>query len=414
MTTLITGPRMRAILSTGTAPMIGHLSAYSNGLSGLIPSLFEGLDVVSRELVGMVPSVERSATAERAAVGQTTTYHVAPAATAFDITPSNIIPDPADKTIGTGTLTITKSRGSEFGFVGEEQRGLNANGAGYTNIQADLFAQALRVLTNEMEADGCAAAIADVSRATGTAGTTPFASGVGDSAQLRKILDDNGAPASNRSVVINTTTGAALRTNTQLTKANEAGTLMTLRQGELVDLHNLSYKESAQMNASHTKGTAASATTDATGYAVGATTITLASAGTGTIVADDVITFAGDPNKYLVVTGDADVSNGGTVVIAAPGLMQAIPASATAITVGDSYDVAGIGFSRDAIVLATRAPALPTEGDAAMDRFMLTDPRSGMSFEVSVYPMYRKVRYEVAAAWGWKVVKVAHTALLLG
>lgn len=37
--------------------------------------------------------------------------------------------------------------------------------------------------------------------------------------------------------------------------------------------------------------------------------------------------------KYLVLSGDADVSNGGTITIAATGLQKAIPASATAITV---------------------------------------------------------------------------------
>ena len=67
-----------------------------------------------------------------------------------------------------------------------------------------------------------------------------------------------------------------------------------------------------------TSGTASGATTNNAGYAVGATTITLASAGTGTILAGDVITFAGDTNQYNVVSGDADVSNGGTITLAAP------------------------------------------------------------------------------------------------
>jgi len=84
---------------------------------------------------------------------------------------------------------------------------------------------------------------------------------------------------------------------------------------------------------SETKGTASGATTDATGYSIGTTTITLASAGTGTIIAGDRVTFAGDTVKYVVTSGDADVSNGGTITIASPGLLTAIPASATAITV---------------------------------------------------------------------------------
>lgn len=74
------------------------------------------------------------------------------------------------------------------------------------------------------------------------------------------------------------------------------------------------------------------ASTNSAGYAIGATTITLASSGTGLIAAGEYVQFAGDGNSYLVATGDADVSNGGSIVIAAPGLLQAIPASNTAIT----------------------------------------------------------------------------------
>jgi hypothetical protein len=308
-------------------------------------------------------------------------------------------------------MAITKSRGSSFGFTGEEQRGLNS-GPGYLSVQADMIAQALRVLTNEIESDLAVAATAAASRAYGTAGATPFASGLGDTAQIRKILDDNGAPATGRSLVMNTSAGAAVRTLTQLTKANEAGTTMTLRQGELMDVHGISLKESGQA-VLHTAGTGASATTDNAGYAKGATVITLASAGTGTILTGDVVLLAGDTNKYLVVSGDTDVSGGGTITLAAPGLRQALPALAVAITVADDYS-ANVAFSQDALHLVTRQPALPQEGDAALGRMAITDPRSGLVFEVAMYPGYRKIKAEVSIAWGVKATKPEHTALLLG
>lgn len=73
-------------------------------------------------------------------------------------------------------------------------------------------------------------------------------------------------------------------------------------------------------------------TTDATGYAAGAKTITLASAGTGAFYAGDVVTFAGQSNEYTLLSGDSDVSNGGTITLAGYGLFVAIAASATAIT----------------------------------------------------------------------------------
>jgi hypothetical protein len=409
------------ILPTQTAlftPYIGHLSAYAsaNTLTNLIGDLYAAIDVVSRELVGMIPSVTRNVSAERAAVGQPIIWHVAPKMGTFNVTPAMAVPEPADVTVGNDQMTISKSKGVEFGWTGEEQRGLNS-GAGYLSVQADLFAQGLRTLVNEMEADLFAEAVSAASAATGTAGTTPFATTVGDSAQVRKLLDDAGADPSMRSLVGDTSMGAALRTLGNLTKANEAGTVMTLRDGELLNLNGLSIKESGQAARINSFGTAASATTNTAGYAKGATTITLASAGTGTIIAGDFISFAGDSRKYRVVTGDADVSGGGTVVIAAPGLMQAIPAVATAITVARPVSggaAVNVAFPASAMQFAARAPALPQEGDLALDRMLLTDPRSGMTFEVALYPGYRKIRAEVVAAWGYKAAKKESIVALLG
>ena len=383
----------------------------STTLTNLIPDLYEALDVVSRELVGLVPAVMRDPLAERAAVNQTIRSFVAPAASAGDITPGVTPPDDGNQTIGNITLAITKSRRVPFRWTGEQEKSVAA-GHGARAIQQAQLQQAFRVLANEIETD-LAALYIYASRQYGVGGTVPFgtAGDYTDASFARKILVDNGAPETDVHLVVNTGAGANLR-GKQGGKANEAGTDSILRQGVLLDIHGFAVRESAQIK-SHTKGTGASATTNAAGYAVGAITITLASAGTGTIVAGDSITFAGDLNKYLVVTGDADVSGGGTVVLAAPGLRQAIAASATAITV-EASGPRSMAFHRSAIVLATRLPALPEGGDLARDRTVITDPRSGLAFEVAMYPQYRQMQYEVSAAWGVKAVKTEHIALLAG
>lgn len=383
----------------------------ANTITGLIPTMYNALNVISREITGLIPAVTSDMTYERAAVGQTVRSPVAPASTASDITPAVTPPNDGDQTIGYTDMTITKARRVPIRWNGEERLGLDNNGAQYNVIFRDQMAQAMRTLTNEVEADLAALHIY-ASRAYGTSGTTPFGSSLGDTANIRKLLVDNGAPTSDLNLIMNTSAGANLRTLTQLTKVNEAGDSSMLRQGVLLDIHGMALRESAQIVTS-TAGTGASATTDTAGYAIGATVITLASAGTGTIVAGDVITFAGDTNKYVVASGDADVSNGGTITLAAPGLRKALAASAIAITV-NAAAARNMAFSRSAIALATRAPALPSEGDSAADRFMLTDPNSGLSFEVSMYKQYRQVQYEVALAWGVKAVKPEHMGILLG
>jgi hypothetical protein len=403
---------MRKFLTSSAlaAPFILS-GAYANTLTRLIPDLYAGLDVVSREMIGFIPAVYRNASAEKAAVGQSVVYWVTEESTLQDTTPAMAVPEPTDKAPGNDAIIITKSKNTSFGWVGEEQRGLNT-GPGYISIQADYFAQGLRKLANAIEIDLGVEAAANGSRAWGTAGTTPFATNTGETAQVRKILDDNGAPLSERSLIIDSTAGASLRTLANLTKVNEAGTNMTLRDGELLNLNGFSIKESAGVQ-TPASGTGASATTNTAGYAIGATTITIASAGTGTILAGDVITFAGDTNKYVVKTGDTDVSNGGTIVLQAPGLRKALAASAVAITVV-AISTRNVGFSRNALHLVARAPALPAEGDIAIDRTWITDPRSGLVFEVALYAGYRKIRAEVAIAWGVKAVKKEHIAILLG
>lgn len=386
-------------------------------ITNLIPTIYEALDVVSRELVGMVPSVALSASSQRAAKDQTITSFVAPAAAAGDITPAVAPPNDGDQTIGNVQMSISKARRVPVRWNGEQSLSLNApGGPGRNNIQRDQFAQAFRTLANEIEADLAALHIY-ASRAAGTGGTTPFAfsatrSGFEDVADARKVLVDNGAPQSDINLVLGTTAGAKLRSIGQLNNAQASADQSFLRQGILMPIHGVDMRESGQIN-SFTKGTGANATTDATGYAIGATTITLASAGTGEIKAGDVITFAGDANKYLVVTGDANVAGGGTLVLAAPGLRQAIAASATNITVEGS-SVRNMIFHRNAIVLATRLPARPEEGDLAEDVMTFTDPRSGLSFEVALYKQYRQAQYEISIAWGVKAVKTEHIGILLG
>jgi hypothetical protein len=382
----------------------------ANTLTNLIPDIYNALDVVSREMVGLIPAVTSDMQYARAAVGQTVRSPVAPASSAGDITPAVTPPNDGDQNIGNVSMTISKARRVPVRWSGEEEVGLS-HGANRSRIMVDQFTQAMRTLTNEIEADLAALHI-NASRAYGTAGTTPFgtAGDFSDASNVLKILKDNGAPIGDAQLVIDTTAGAKMLG--LQSRYDVAGETTMQNQGILITKAGLMIRESAAINTS-VAGTAASATTNTAGYAIGATVITLASAGTGTIVAGDVVTFAGDTNKYVVASGDADVSNAGTITLADGGLRKALAASAVAITVVAAA-TRNMAFSRSAIALATRAPALPSEGDMASDRQIVTDPRSGLSFEVSMYKQYRQVQYEIAVAWGVKAVKPRHIALLLG
>lgn len=385
----------------------------ANTLTNLIPDLYEALDVVSRELVGFVPSVSLDPGFERAAVNQTVRAFVTPASTATDITPGVHPPDDGDQTIGNVPITITKARRVPIRWNGEQTLGANS-GPGMQKIKIDQMAQAMRTLTNEIEADVAALHIA-TSRAYGTATTAPFASDLSDPAQVLKILKDNGAPQSDLQMVINTTAGAKLRTLATLNKANEMGTASLREQGVLLDIHGFKIRESAQVKRP-AAGTMASATTSAAALTVGQTVLPLATAGTGVVAAGDIITLANDTNKYVVASvsfAGANPASGDSITIAAPGLLVAQTSAARAITVV-AVSSRNMAFARSALVLATRMPALPDGGDLAIDRTMITDPVSGISFEVAMYAQYRQMQYEISVCWGAKNVKPQHSVILLG
>ena len=381
----------------------------ANTITNLIPDAYAALEVVSRELVGFIPSVARDATADEIAVGQTLRVPVSPAnAAGGDVTAAMAFPSAANQTIANKTLTISKSRFFPFSWNGEEEKGVN-KGPGFLTLKQDQIAQAFRAAINEMETDIATAAYKGASRAYGTAGTTPFASSLIDPANLKKILDDNGAPA-DRSLVIDTTAGAKMRGLTQLTNVNQSGDVSMLRQGTLLDLSGFMVRESAKIQ-SVIKGTGAAYAVDlVAGYPVGSTTIHV-DTGTGTILAGDCVTFAGDTNIYVVATGFAGDGDG-DIVLAEPGLRKAL-ANDVAMTIGGNF-TANVGFSRNSILLATRLPAVPSDGDLASDRAVITDERTGISFELAVYPGYRMNVYHVSVAWGVSVIKPEHAAILLG
>jgi hypothetical protein len=387
-------------------------------LTDLYPDIYAAMDTVARERVGFIPAVARDSTAARAAIGEVVRSPVVGTMAAEDLSSANVAATPPTQTINNVSMEITKSRSVPFGINGEETKGLqNAGTLGSINQQR--IEQALRTLTNEIEADLSAQHIY-ASRAYGTATGTPFntANDLTDFSNSLRILEENGVPSTDLHMVLGSAAVNRLRgKQSSLFSLNTGGSIADelLRRGSITaapvmgfDLH-----QSAAVKTLVTAGTGASATTGTAGYAIGTTTIALAVAGTGTIIAGDIITFANDTNQYLVVTGDTNVADGGSIVIAAPGLLKALPASAVAITV-IAATTRNMAFHRSAIQLATRAPAMPEGGDDADDMMLVTDPVSGITYEFIVYRQKRQIRYEVNLAWGVKTIKPEFISLLIG
>jgi hypothetical protein len=381
----------------------------ANTLTGIIPTLYEALNVVSREMAGFIPAVRRDSNAERAAVGQTVRVPLGEAGALEDVTPGQLPANTGGTTVGYADIVISKSKAAPILWSGEEVRGVGSTGT-FNQVLVDQFADGMRKLVNAIEVDLGVEAAAKASRAYGTAGTAPFgtAGDLTDFAGIRKILEDNGAPQSDLQLVLGSAAIGNLRgKQSVLFKVNEAGSSDMLRNGMTDRVQGFALRNSAGVGL-HTAGTGAGYLVNDASLGAGETVVA-ADTGAGTVLAGDVVTFAADAaNKYVV----GSALSGGSFSLNKPGTRVAI-ADNNAITVGGAY-TANAAFARSAIVLAARAPALPEGGDSADDRTSITDPITGLTFEVSLYRMYRQVKYEIAMAWGVAGIKSEHISLLLG
>ena len=379
----------------------------ANTLNDLMPTLYAALDIVSREMVGFIPAVAVNAAPTGAAKDEKITIPVTPTTETHDITPGSTPADNGDQDIANVSMTITKAKYAPVRWNGEEQLGVNNSGT-YNGILAGQFAQAMWALANEVDAD-LAGLYVGASRAYGTPGTTPFESSIKDVAQMRKILADNGAPMTDLQLVIDTAAGANLRSLGQLTKANEANTDDTLRRGVLLNISGFNIRESGQI-VTHAAGqiSGSGAVNNGSGYKKGDTTIAVDGASSIALKAGDIVTFSGDAAHYVV----AQEASATPITLAAPGLMGVVADDATVTALG-SY-TASLAFDRNALQLIARVPAMPQGGDSADDVTVVTDPVSGLSFQVAIYREYRRVRYEVGLAWGVKLIKPEHVAILMG
>lgn len=373
----------------------------ANTLTGLTQVIYQGLNIVSREQTGYIMAASRDAKAEEVALNQIIRVPVAPKATTVNVSPSMTIPEGTDQTVDSIDMAITKSKAVQIPWTGEEVAATSSYGV----ILRDQFAQAFRQLASEVETDLALAAYKGSSLAVGSAGSTPFATAndLDDSAAMLQVLDDNGAPVSDRHFVPSSAAMRNLRgKQSELFKANEAGTDELLREGIITRVQGLNYHQTS-FAPTHVKGTGASYQV-AGGAVVGAKSVAL-DTGTGTILPGDVITINGV--KYVVNTG---VTASGQSVVLNKGLVAAA-ADNDAVAVGNNY-VPSIALHKNALQLLARMPKMGA--DAAVDVMPVFDPKTGLTFRVAMYRGYGKTMIDISLAWGVKVINSNHIVTLLG
>ncbi len=385
-------------------------------ISSLTELLYKAKNKVARELTGGIAAIMVNSSDVGVSInGTVTSIKTADPTLNTSYTPSMTIPSGDDQTISTETMQLSQVANVRIPLQGETILQL-INTVGFDAAYQQLIEQGLRKMTNAIESHVCSVAYKGASRATGTAGTTPFGSTLNIIADVRQILVDNGMTEPEKdgltSLVMNTNAGANFRKLTNIYKVNEAGDSATLREGTLGRIFGITLGESAGI-ASHTKGAGTGYDIGASGEAIGQTTLTLEGGTVNTtgIKAGDVIAFDTDTaNKYVVRTGST--ATAGDIVINDPGLRVA-GVDASELTIGNSY-TANFACHKSAIELAIRPPAMPPGGDAATARVTLFDKKSGLTFTAALYLGYGMNMVDITCFYQAKVWKPDFVATMLG
>lgn len=385
----------------------------ANTITSLLRDAYSAVETVSRENLGIISAVTRNVAAESAAKGTTVRNPVAPKNAYYAITPSMTPLAAADMTYTNRTVSLDNLEGYKFSFATEEEMGLKASGPFQTLWQQNI-AQGYRTLTTRVSA-ALTALYYNSSRAFGTAGTTPFATDLSALSAMKVILDKNGAPAGDRSVILDYKAAYNLGKLTQLTNVNQAGNGSMLNDGTIQNLFGFNMRLDDNVKA-HTAGTQTGEDINGASGTVGSVAIVYHGGDSGTSLQGDLIGFVGDTSdpaagisKYVQNATIAHDEASGTIALNSPGLIAAA-ADTCEITRYASYR-ANLALSRDALVLAARAPI---GGDSAVDESFITDSVTGLTFRLAKYAGHHIVNYEMSVLYGVGLGNPEHMAILVG
>lgn len=243
---------------------------------------------------------------------------------------------------------------------------------------------------------------------SGTAGTTPFATDTSDATNIRAILNKQLAPLDDRRFVVDPDAEAKALNLRAFQDASFSNSALGLLEGQINRKMGFDWFMDQNMP-THTAGTGTGyLINNGPGYAIGVKTVTV-NTGTGTLLAGDIITFAGHTQTYVVVSS----VGGGTVtsITFEPGLVVAV-ANSVAITKKASH-VVNLAFHRDAIAFASRPILGAAEGLGSIMQSAV-DPVSGLTLRLEVSREYKRTRWAYDMLYGGQVIRRELGARLAG
>lgn len=379
----------------------------ANTVTDLIPKILARGVLALREMAIMTRLVNRDVADVPQKKGSTVDVPIPAAQTATDVTPAEVHPAPADTTINTVPIALTRWKKSNFHLTDKDELEIEAD----ENFLPMQTSSALRALANEVDAY-LLGLYTKFYGYHGTAGTTPFGvPGVKDATGIRKVLNKQVAPPDNRHCVVDPEAEAAALALREFSDRNFSGSIAAMLEGDLNRKLGFQWWMD-HLVPTHTAGTASDGATtvavdNGAGYAIGTKTLNVdVAAGTKTLVVGDIVSFAGHSQTYVVTTA-ATLDTTGVNMVIEPGLAAAV-VDDEEITVRASH-VVNLAFQRDAIAFASRP--LKQEGPEMM---AVADPVSGIALRLERVRQYKQTVWEFDILYGADVVRRELGARLAG
>jgi hypothetical protein len=272
----------------------------------------------------------------------------------------------------------------------------------------------------------------------GTAGTTPFGSGVGvaSATQARKLLNKQLCPRDSRRGVLDFDAGAAALELAAFSDAEKIMSSVVKIEGDIGRKFGIDWAEDDDVPL-HTAGTLVDGASPTplhqgaivTGFAAGVSLVNIDAGSnttlTGTLVQGDVVSFAGHTQTYVVIDNASSGNFNSTThaytaaANAISGLkiyppLKAIVADNEIMTVKQSHRV-NLIFHRDAFAFATRPLVDETQGLALGNRIIsMQDPQTGLVLRLEVSRQHKQTCWEYDILWGDKLVRPELAVRLLG
>ena len=387
--------------------------ASNNTLTSILTQILARGMMCLRTEVLMTKLVNTDYSLEAKKKGQTIDIPLSSAQVAEDVAPAASIIVPPGQESTTAQISLDNWKHTDFALSDLEVGRIRAV-MDFVPLQME---EAFKALAKEIN-DSVFATYTGIYGYVGTAGYTPFGSGVevASATNLRKTLLEQYCPRENRRGILDYAAEAAALNLAPFSDAEKRGSAGTKSTGNLGQIFGFDwYGEDGVPT--HTAGTAATIATTNDEYDVGVKSITMTYGTVGTgMLEGDIFTIAGDDQTYVV---SADVPSPGAVTFT-PALKIALGASTYVVTKKASH-VVNLGFHRDAFGLAMRSPDAGIKellgqriAGNVLESVVLQDPVSKLIMRLELIRGYKMTIWDVDCLWGTALVSPERACRLAG